>query len=306
MTRIATLAGHNLTQSQIATTQKRMEELQIQLSTGQKSIRYAGIADQTDRLINLENTRMRNEQYLKSNNTLSLRAQTMELSVAKSFDIATQLKTLLVNAVNGNNAADLPLSLTANNMMDELARVLNVKLGDRYLFSGNATSTQPVDFTDPAFASPPGSYPSNADTSYYQGDGTRLSARVADDFDVSWGTTADEEGFEQLVRALHLTATATTSPPDTLRLEEALSVLNQAIDNIPEIRSRIAAAQTSIDEANSSHSDINLYLDQTITDIKAVDIPMTVTRLSSDQTILEASFMTVARLSQLTLATYLR
>lgn len=244
---------------------------------------------------------------MTSNNTLALRSQTMELSVAKTFDVASELKTLLVNAVNGSNASDLPLSLTATNMMDEVSRVLNVKLGDRYLFSGTATNTQPVDFNDADFTAPPSTYPSNADTSYFQGDSTRLSARVADDFDVAWGATADEEGFEQLIRALHLTATATTSPtPDRNRLEEALSVVNQAIDNIPEIRSRIAASQKSIERANTSHTDINLYVDQTITEIKAVDIPMTMTRLANDQTLLEASYATIARLSQLTLANFLR
>jgi flagellar hook-associated protein 3 FlgL len=306
MTRISTLAQHSLTQSQISSTQKRLQELQVQLSTGQKSLRYSGIAAESSRLVNLESSRMRTDQYLSSNNALTLRSQTMELSVAKTFDVASELKTLLVNAINSGNATDLPLSLTANNMMDEVARALNVKLGDRYLFSGTATSTVPVDFDDTDFITPPSSYPSNSDTSYFQGNSTRLSARVADDFDVSWGATADEEGFEQLIRALHLTATATTSPPDTIRLEEALSIVNQAIDNIPEIRSRIAAAQKSIETANSSHADINLYLDETITDIKAVDIPMTVTRLANDQTVLEASFMTVSRLSQLTLATFLR
>lgn len=307
MTRISTLANHNLSQSQISSTQKRLQELQVQLSTGQKSLRYSGIAAESDRLVNLESTRMRTDQYMSSNNTLALRSQTMELSVAKTFDVATELKTLLVNAVNGGNASDLPLSQTAANMMDEVSRVLNVKLGDRYLFAGTATETKPVDFADTDFTAPPNSYPSNADTSYFQGDSTRLSARVADDFDVTWGSTADEEGFEQLIRALHLTESAVTSPtPDKTRLEEALSVVNQAIDNIPEIRSRIAAGQKSIEMANTSHTDINLYVDQTITDIKAVDIPMTMTKLANDQTLLEASFMTISRLSQLTLANFLR
>ena len=139
-----------------------------------------------------------------------------------------------------------------------------------------------------------------------QGNSTRVSTRVADDFDVSWGATADEEGFEQLIRALNLTASATTSPPDTTRLQEALSLVNQAVDNIPTIRSRIGANQKSIDSANESHADLNLYVDETITDIKAVDIPLTVTKLTNDELVLQASFMTVSRLSQLTLTSFLR
>jgi flagellar hook-associated protein 3 FlgL len=284
----------------------RMQDLQVQLSSGQKAMRYSGIAADTSRLINLESNRTRSDQYISNNNTLNLRLQTMEQSVANSFDIASQLKTLLVNAINGQNATDLPVNLTAQNMMDQLSGDLNIKLGDRYLFSGTQTGTPPVDFDDVDFTSPPDSYPSNADTSYYQGDSTRLTAQVADNFDVNWGVTADEQGFEQLIRALHLTATATTSPTvDTNRLQEALSVVNQAIDNIPNIRSRIAASQLSIQSATDSHNNLNLYVDETISNIKSVDVTQAVTQLSTEQTLMQASLMTVSRLSQLSLANYL-
>jgi flagellar hook-associated protein 3 FlgL len=306
MTRVSTLAQHNLTQSQIQLAQSRVQELQVQLSSGQKARRYSGIASDSARLVNLESTRSRTDQYVKGNTTTTLRLQTMEQSVADSFDIASNLKSLLVNAINGENASELPLSLSANDMMSELSRLLNVKLGDRYLFSGTASGTAPVDFTDPAYMSPPTVYPSNADTTYFQGNSTKLSSQVADDFDVAWGVTADEAGFEELIRALKLTATTTTSPTiDKLRLQEALVVVNQAIDNIPVIRSRIGSAHLSIEQANDSHLDMSLYLDQSITDLKAVDIPQAVTQLTNDQVILEASYMTISRLSSLNLANFL-
>lgn len=307
MTRIATLAQHNLTQSQIFQTQARIQDLQTQLSSGVQARRYSGIAADSSRLLNLESDRARIDQYIDGNGAVNLRLQTMEGSVAEVFDIASELKTLLVNAISDGNASILPLTETAQNMMNEVARALNAKLGDRYLFSGTATGTPPVDLTDPNFTAPPTSYPSNADTSYFQGNSTRLATRVADDFDVTWGVTADEAGFEQVIRALHLVATSNNTPtPDTNRLQEALTVVNQAIDNLPVIRSRIASAQRSIEQVNGSHEDIKLYIDETITDIKGVDIALAVTRLTNDQSVLEASFMTVSRLASLTLTNFLR
>lgn len=306
MTRIATLAQHNLIQSQLTQVQKRLQGYQIQLSSGQEAQRYSGIASESSRLINLESTHSRTDRYLESNNAVELRLNTMELSVAKTFDIASDLKTLLINAISSNNAEDLPLALTTQGMMNELSRILNVKLGDRHLFSGSETATAPVDLTDPDFTAPPGVYPSSADTSYYQGDSTRTATRVADDFDVTWGVTADEAGFEQLMRALHLTNTTTTSPTiDTARLQEALNVVNEAIDNIPTIRSRIGSSLRSIESANSSHNDLKIYMEETITDIKGVDIPLAVSKMTNDQTLLEASFLTVSRLSSLSLSNFL-
>ena len=101
--------------------------------------------------------------------------------------------------------------------------------------------------------------------------------------------------------------TASTSPTiDRDRLQEALVVVNQAIDNLPVIRSRIGSAQRAIEQANDSLQDMSLYLDESITDLKAVDIPLAVTKLTNDQVILEASYMTVSRLSTLNLANFLR
>ncbi len=306
MTRIATFAQHNLTQSQILLAQQRVQDLQIQLSSGQKARRYSGIASDSAKLVNLESTRARTDQYVTSNNTTTLRLQTMEQSVADAFDIASALKSLLVNALNAENAAELPLNLSAQDMMNELSRILNAKLGDRYLFSGTATGTAPVDFTDPTFNPPPTVYPSNADTSYFQGNSTKLTSQVADDFDIAWGVTADEAGFEQLIRALNLMGSASTSPTiDKLRLQEALVVINQAIDNLPVIRSRIGSDLLSIERANDSHLDISLYIDQSIIDLKAVDIPLALTKLTIDQVILEASYITVSRLSTLNLVNFL-
>ncbi len=304
-TRISSFAQYQLTQSQMAQTQQRLQDLQVQLSSGMKAQRYSGLSPDASQLINLESTLQRTDQYTSGNNTVNLRLQTMETSVSSAFDTASSLKTLLVNALNGTNAGDLALNQTAQNMMDQLQQTLNAKIGDRYLFSGTATDTPPVDFSDPSFTAPPGVYPSSADTSYYQGDSTKLSSRIADNYDLTWGVTANEPGFEELSRALHLTATASTSPTDTNRLQDALSVVNQAISDLPDIRSRIGSAQKSIDDANTQHTDVTTYLNQSISDIKAVDIPSAMTQLSSEQTLLEASYSTVSRLSQLNLASFL-
>ncbi len=307
MTRIASLAHHNLTQAQMYQTQARIQELQMQLSSGQKARRYEGIAGETSRLLNLESTHARTGKYLESNRAIDLRLRSMEQSVSKMFDIASDVKSMLVNAINLGNATELPLAATATDLMNEAARLLNTKLGDRYLFSGTATGTAPVDLSAPGFSAPPPVYPSSADTSYFQGNATRLSNRVADDFDVAWGVTADEGGFEKVMRALNLVASLdNTHGPDTLRLQEALTVINQAIDELPVIRSRIASSQLSLERANSSHQDLQLYMKEAIADIKSIDIPQAITRLANDQTILEASFMTISRLASLTLTNFLR
>ncbi len=306
MTRISTLNQHNLILNRIFDTQRRIQTAQFQISTGKRSNRYSGIAVDAQRLVNLENTRLRTEQYLSNNRIINLRLEAMELSTAKVFDSASKLKTLLVNAINSSNAAEFAINLEAQNLLDEVAKQLNIKIGDRYLFAGNVTNIAPVDFNAAGFNTPPSVYPSSKDTGYYQGDATKQVVRAADDFDISYGITADEGGFEQVIRALRMTADASTSPIiDTLRFQEALKVVSTAIDNIPTIRSRIGASLKAVDAANLGHNDMELFMERTISDIENVDIPETVARISNDQVLLEASFMTIGRLSQLNLANFL-
>lgn len=306
MTRVSDLAQNQLIMSYIADTQARIQATQIQVSTGQAAQRYAGIASQANTLVNLESVDSRIKQYLSNNTQVTGRLNTMDTAVSQLSDIASQLKTLLVNATNGNNASQLALNQQAQDLLNQAAGILNSKFGNTYLFGGTRTDAPPVDLNAAGYSAPSGSYPSSADTGYYQGNSTKLVARAADNFDVTYGVTADQPGFEELIRSLQLTATAATSPTiDTARLNEALNVVNQAVNDLPTVRSSIGAAQNAIDQATNEHNTMSTYLEQTITDIKSVDVPSALTQLSSDQTVLEAAYMTTVRLSGMSLASYM-
>lgn len=305
MSRISTLFQQNTILRNIFRTQERLQTAQAQISTGKVADRYTDIARDARRLVSLETTLARSNQYLSNNRIVALRLEAMELSTATTFEAASKLKTLLVNAINSSNAADFSINLEAQNLLDEVSKQLNIKIGDRYLFAGGVTNVAPVDLDDSDFADVPSVYPTSADTAYYQGDNTDHVARAADNFDVTYGVTADETGFEQLIRALRMTADASTDPIETVRFQEALDVVNQAIDNIPTIRSRIGASLKAIETADMSHRDMELLMGRTISDIENVDIPKAVAQLSMDQVLLEASFITIGRLAQLNLANFL-
>ena len=307
MTRVVNLAQHNLIMSYIRDVQTRVQDTQIQMTSGYKSQRYSGIAADARPLVNLESSRARMDQYQANNKTVDLRLQTMETSTAQVLDAATKLKTLLTNAMNGSNANDMAVGMQAQNLLNEVAKQLNVKIGDRYLFAGSKTDTPPVDLSAPGYSAPPTIYPSVADTGYYQGDDAVMTTRAADDYDISYGVTANDPAFEKIIRALQLTATVTTTPTlDRNRLQDALSLADAAISGLPTIRSGIGAAQNALETANDDHADMSTYLDQSILNITSVDVPEAASRMASDQLMLQASYMTISQLGQLSLANYMR
>ena len=104
-----------------------------------------------------------------------------------------------------------------------------------------------------------------------------------------------------------LTATVTTTPTlDRDRLQDGLDMVNEAINELTTVRSTIGATQNALDSANQDHIDMTNYMEMSITQITAVDVTEAATRLSADQLMLQASYMTISQLSKLSLVNYMR
>lgn len=302
MTRVANYAQFQRNLAHILEAQRRLADGQIQISSGRKSQNYAGIARDARRLVGAEIAHMRTSQYIENNNLIELRLQKMETTVSQTFDIASNYKTLLVNALNFNNSSELAMPIQAKQLMDQLTALLNVEDDGRFLFAGTMTNTEPVDQSGL-----PGSYTvptSDGDANgYYKGDTTKLTVRVDKTFDVTYGVHAQEKGFERLMRSLHMIVIG--PPNDRATLEDALKVVNQAIDTIPDLRTRIGTARATIEDVNQKHADFLLFSERIIGDAENADITEVITRMNADQLMVEASMMSLARMSQISLVRFL-
>lgn len=303
--RVATAAQHDLMMSNVRALQERVAQTMIQASSGKVSQQYSGVAADSKRLVGLQATDASLKQYVANNTLIDQRLQSMETNTSQMMDIATQLKSLLVQATSQGNAQNMGLDSQAQALLDQVGSLLNVKVDGRYLFSGSATNTAPVDLT--ALVAPPATYPSTADTTYYNGDNVTLSTKAGPNLDISYGVRADQGGYEELIRSLNLVKTAVLSPnPDITRLNDALNVVNQAIQDIPNITAKIGAARAGLTNANAAHNEAQLYVEQNITGISDVDVTDAITRLSADQTNLQASYATLAQLTNVSLLNYLK
>jgi flagellar hook-associated protein 3 FlgL len=302
-TRVANLAQYQRNISYILDTESRLNFAQLQLSSGQKSDTYSGIASDVRRLVNVQDSYAASKQYSSSNSLVDQRLQIMESSVSQIFDVLTHYKTLLVNGLNAQNSSDLALPTQAQSLLDEIASLLNVQDDGRYLFAGARTDTAPVDQSGlPASYTIPSA--SGDAIGYYQGDNTQLAVQADVNFSVPYGINANEDGFEEAIRSLHEVIIGT--PNDRATMEDALGIVTQALNDVSDIRTKIGAARASLQDVNSRLDQYQLYSEKTISDLQNVDITETITRMNQDQTAIQASFMTLGRLSQLSLVNYLR
>ena len=147
-----------------------------------------------------------------------------------------------------------------------------------------------------------------ANPGFYKGDSAKLYVRIDLNATVEFGIKANEPGIEKLVRSLYMVRNANVAPGsiDRATLESALGIVIAAMDEIPDIRSKIGSDLLALEQMKTRHQDFTVFTTESISQIENVDIAAAVARLSIDQTFLEASYMLTARLSQLSLANFLR
>ncbi|MDP2696661.1 flagellin [Thalassospira sp.] len=148
MTRVATYSNHTLLSDLALRNASNVTNLNNQASSGYKSRDYAGIADSTQRLLNLEGDVTRIDQFLKNSTQAKLRLQNMESAVDTMTDITNKMKTLLVQAQNLNQAGDVNLDVEARQALEQVSTLLNTRLDGRYLFAGGRSEAPAVDIDD--------------------------------------------------------------------------------------------------------------------------------------------------------------
>ena len=98
--RVATLSQSNFLVSNILRTQEVVSDTSIQIASGKVSRTYSGIAEDSSRLISMENAVSEVRRFVDNNTLVKLRLEFMEANVSQMFEIATELRQDLITALN--------------------------------------------------------------------------------------------------------------------------------------------------------------------------------------------------------------
>lgn len=272
---------------------------QQQVSSGVKSDSFSGVAKDTNRILSLESDYERLVQQTENSKIALERAEVTYDTIGTIMDSAQPIMATLNAALSGTTTTQDLLAFV-NNGLAQMESLLNTQVAGRYIFSGSATQTAPVDFSDPNFG--PATVPSVADTDYYQGNGFVHSVETSDGYTVNYGVTADNAAFEMIARAYDLVR---NNPTDTATLNEAFSLLETGLDDLAELQATVSLSSQSIDDGiNRNLDDLNL-IDNSLADLKEVDLAEVTVRLQEIQAQLEASYSLTATLLRLNLADYI-
>ncbi|MAH04014.1 MAG: hypothetical protein CL561_00440 [Alphaproteobacteria bacterium] len=272
---------------------------QQQVSSGVKSDSFSGVAKDTNRILSLESDYERLVQQTENSKIALERSEVVYDTIGTIMDSAQPIMATLNAALSGTTTTQDLLHFVENGLA-QMESLLNTQVAGRYVFAGSATQTAPVDFSDADYG--PAVTPSVADTDYYQGNSFVQSVETSDGYTVDYGVTADNATFEMIARAYDLVR---NNPTDRATLEEAFSLLETGIDDLAELQANVSLNSQLIDDGiNRNLDDLNL-IDNSLADLKEVDLAEVTVRLQEIQAQLEASYSLTSTLLRLNLADYI-
>jgi flagellar hook-associated protein 3 FlgL len=299
--RVATFAVSDQMIAAAMRTEAVMANEQAQESSGVKSEYFGGYGAETQHVVNLQVSVTRAQSYIDAATLADSKTQVMYSAIGSMTDVITNLRSQLSAASTGSSTTAASVIASAQQMLTEMGSLLNTQYDNQYVFGGARTSTAPVDLS--TFATGTGST-TTVDTSYYKGDGDIASVQVADDQSVSYGVTADNPAFEQVMRVLKFVANSTTL--SSTDITNALKLASTALDATSTVQTKLSGAASQIEQAQSRQSDYQSYAQTLASDLSGVDVAAVTAQLSAYQAQLTASYSAIAKIQSLNLASYLK
>lgn len=302
--RIATFTQTSSILSDTMRLQSKYAKTQTQISSGQISDSYQGIASKAPQILSLESDYSKILAQSESAQTALDRTEIIYDTLDSIVSVGQGFLDDLSASISGTGVDTDTLILQAEENLEQIVSYMNTQTTGRYIFSGSATSTAPIDLTSYTGTNSI-TLPSSSDTSYYQGNDYTQSIEIDTGYSVDYGITANNDAFEEIIRAFDLIINSqSTSDPDTA-LEEAFDLLGTALDDLEDVKAKTSQASQTLDQyIDDSLTELNL-IDSMIADLKEVDLAEVSVKLQELETQLEASYSITTRLLQLNLSDYL-
>jgi flagellar hook-associated protein 3 FlgL len=314
--RIGTFTNQQLILNATLRTQASLADTQLQVATGKKTQSFSGLDEDVTRLANLKNDLAKSEQFVSNIDAVTKRLKLMEFGLEQIDGAARDMRSLIRDSLNGDAADTNNLQSLAQQYLDQITEIMNLRDDSRYLFAGGKTDTKPVDLSNGVYTAPvPPPFDMTVDTGYYEGDTTVSEVRIDDSVVVQYGITADQSAFEKIIRALDNVAQTTFGTPITTAqktmLNDAITTLTEAVEDngtsktIGELTSDVVLDMRLLDSQKSTHQEFINFASENISDIENVDTAEAITFLNFQQVQLQSSYELISRIGSLSLANFL-
>jgi flagellar hook-associated protein 3 FlgL len=305
LSRLGTAYIFNDRMSSIMDAQSNLEKISGQISSGVKVKDYKDLAEngQVRLVIDSLDKKQKVADYLSSNILALGRVEQAINSVTTIFDVTSNLQTNLATRISPAGE-EMNFEQILKDGLKNIENALNSSFMGRYIFAGSQTNVIPV--RDIVIYS--NIINGEATNNYCLADDYKTILRADDSLVIEYGVTAHEEAFQKAIGAAHLALEAERGDAiiQRQRFEEAIVMFDEAIAQLNTLRTKMGNNTLAIENINSQHTDLNIYLNKVLDENLNTDIPEATLKASLDEAIIRASFMVYSKLAGLNLTDYIR
>ena len=306
--RVATNMQSQLMLSQIQQDENALQQTQTQVATGLISTTYGGIGSNTDMMESARSQGALATGYGAAAQLGANQANLQDTQLSQLASLASQLQQDVTTAVANNDGSTLMSQ--AQSIFDQAVQILNSQdANGNYIYSGGKANTPPVTVSSlNALQALP-----NAAAAFVNGT-QKATVQVGANENVQVGVLASDAGT-QLMQALQDIANFNSGPSGNFGQQ-----LSSAQSNF--LTGEISSTQTASQSLNGivgSNGTVYQQLQSAVTqqknlsdmyqgfvsDVQDADMATTASKLSQNQTALQAALEVTAQLNQVSLLNYL-
>ncbi len=334
ITSIGDMAQHMMNARRTVAVKQDLNRLAYELASGRKADPSAALRGDFNMLAGVERQLTVLEGYDIATKDAELFLETAQMTLDQVQTLTSDLgRDLLSASESGLTSSVDSVSKSAANDFDAIVSALNGRVADRSIFGGTATdgsalataddimadlgiaiagaltATDLINAVDDYFMSPGGGF----ETSAYQGSLNDLAPmRLNDNQSADFNVRADMSELRELMRDTAIAALA-IDPGMNFSLSEKQFLMQTAgeslltgQDNLTRVRADIGFNQERVENAMAENSLSRSSMLMTQSDLLSADQTEVAGKLQAVQVQLEMVYTITSRLSQLTLANYVR
>ncbi len=300
VSRISTYSLQQRTVSDFTRVQAELANLQNQISSGIKADTFDELIGDVEQFTALEAEIKKFTTYENNNTENISRFNTARNAISQSIEITDQMQNLITLRRNGSLEDNISFTQQLTDLRDSLIREMNTTFGGRFLFGGTRSNVPPV-ITDPL---PNPVQVGVSDDTYYQGSRENLIVRPQSGFDIEFDVRADDQAFQDTMAAIAL-ALEGHAEDDEEKVANSFDLITEGLDGLIQLQARVDSRIINLEDINDRHISLRTYFQGVKEEIINTDILSASTKVAIDETILQATFQSYARITSLNLTDFL-
>ncbi|MEI7668689.1 MAG: hypothetical protein WCJ33_01235 [Pseudomonadota bacterium] len=296
---ISTFGSVQTLLSNLNLVQNSLNDSQQQISSGYKSQTFEGISSDVEKLTSLNSQVSRLNNYQQQNGITIGQLQTSNTSLGQIITAATDIKSLIASQISGTSSST-SFSQQLSAKLSSIAATLNTNYGGKYIFGGTNTASPPVQIPVPKSI-----ITGIPDAGYYLGNSQDTISRINDAQTITPNVKANDISFQNLIAGINQALSATGGDRANT-LKNAEDLVEKGLQGIIALQANVNSNILTAQQANTQSQTLQTYYKGIVSNIIESDVVALSAKVSQDTVVLQASYSTFSRITQLTLSSYLK